>query len=238
CFFFKNLSDLFIGADRNGRLHHDYFVAIHCTSNRGGNVEDGAQIRGAIRQRRSADSDENHERFLYCALEVRRECEAFFSYVSFDDFREARLIDGNHAPIEAFDFCCVVIDTRNIISAFREATAGDESNITCTDNCNIHYCSRCSSTDEPTFVRNVSEKEGRAPIPSSKMIFSIRWNGKKTVVGCTPLSSRCVMWSIQSSNAFKSMPRTVAPYVAMSSNWPKNRSRGPCRLMMTIELSF
>src|SRR5262245_37050569 len=34
------------------------------------------------------------------------------------------------------------------------------------------------------------------------------------------------------------MPRTVAPYVAISSNRPKNRSRGPCRLTITIELSF
>src|SRR5262245_20194410 len=102
-------------------------------------------------------------------------------------------IYGDDTFFEFFDFCGIVVDAPDVISAFREATAGDKSNITSSDYCNVHYCSRWSSTAEPTFVRNVSENDGRAPMPSSKMIFSIRCIGKKTVVGCRPVSSRCVM---------------------------------------------
>src|SRR4029453_9116183 len=168
---FQDLSNLFIGADRNCRLDDDHLIPIHCTPDRRSDIQNGTQIRSAVWKRRGADGYKDNERSFYSRLKIRRESQPFLPYVPFDDFRKPRLIDRYDTFLKILDFCHIVIDAPDIIATLREATAGDKSNITSSDHCNVHYYSRWSSRAEPTFVRNVSENEGRAPMPSSKMIF-------------------------------------------------------------------
>src|SRR5262245_55279518 len=98
--------------------------------------------------------------------------------------------------------------------------------------------SRYSSTGRPTLVRKTFEREGIAPLFSSRIIFSTRYSGKNVVAGLTPLSSCVATWFFQSSNASKSMPRTVMPEGLRSINFPKNLCWGDTRFMTTIDPIF
>src|SRR5262249_32621030 len=97
-----------------------------------------------------------------------------FFQIPLNNLRQSGLINGDDSVLERFDFRRIVIDAPDIIAALCKTATGDESYISCSDDRNVHYCSRYSSTAAPTFVRNVSENEGSAPMPSSKMTFSMR----------------------------------------------------------------
>ena len=78
---------------------------------------------------RRGHGDEDDLRVIDAVLDAAGEAQALRGDVAIDDFLEARLVDRDLAGLERLDFARVVIDADDVVADFREARAGDETDI-------------------------------------------------------------------------------------------------------------
>ena len=66
------------------------------------------------------------------------EAEALRRHVAVDQVLEARLVNRDFTALEHVDFALVVIDANDVVANFREASARDETDISGTNDAEIH----------------------------------------------------------------------------------------------------
>jgi hypothetical protein len=71
-------------------------------------------------------------------LDVRRELEPARLLVAGDEVVEARLVDGDLAPVEPLDLARVDVSAHHVVAEIREARAGDEADIPSPDDPEVH----------------------------------------------------------------------------------------------------
>ncbi len=117
------------GLRRNGALLDHQFFRARFGAHQPRHMVDGAQVRGAGRQRRRPHADENcvaggHSIHRICA----KAKQAFPARVA-DDGVEARLENRQAAGFQRFYFCRVAIRAHHFMADARQASAGHQSHI-------------------------------------------------------------------------------------------------------------
>ncbi len=125
-----DLRDLAAGADRHGRFGDDDGIAVERTCDLLGRAKDIREIGMAVAAARGrADGDEHRVGGFDGAGKIGGEGEALGGNVAGDELVEAGLIDRHFALFQAGDLTLVQIDADHFDAEFREAGAGDKSDI-------------------------------------------------------------------------------------------------------------
>ena len=137
-FFLDGGLDLLGGADRDCRLGHENGVLLDVLSERAGHSEHILQVGGTVFIRRRTHGAEYHFDIVENASEVGREVETAFALVPEHHFVETRFVYRNFTFLERFDLGLVHIDASHVDAHFGKARAANKTNVTGTDNSNIH----------------------------------------------------------------------------------------------------
>ena len=97
-----------------------------------------AHVGRAVRLRRRADCQENDLSTLHRRLYFGREVKPAVFDVLLDDLIKSRFIDRDDAVVQLFDLCNVDINACDIDTEFCETRTGDQTNVTGTNDCNVH----------------------------------------------------------------------------------------------------
>ena len=136
--FIYDVCDKVGSADGHGRFVDKHFVIGHLLADHAGGRLDVACVARAVVPGWSGDGDEADGGGGDSFLVAGGEAEPFLVDVPFDDFFEARLVDRDDSFFEVFDFRLVDIEAYDLVSHFREAGAGDKSDVSCSYNQNLH----------------------------------------------------------------------------------------------------
>ena len=98
---------------------------------------DGAQVGLAALGLRSADGNENELGVLDAGGQVGAEAQTLLAGIAHDQFEQARLVDRYFSRFEGRDLAGVLIDADNFIAALRQASRGDEPDISSADDCDF-----------------------------------------------------------------------------------------------------
>ncbi len=136
--------DLVGGAHGHGALGDDDLEALEGLADRLGDLEHVGEIGRAVFGGRRPHGDEDHlgvaDRFDH----VGREAEATGLYVRGDQRVEARLVDGDFAPIQTGDLLGVDVRADHVVAEVRKPSTGHQADVTRTHHRKSH--GRDSST--------------------------------------------------------------------------------------------
>ena len=118
------------GSDRHGRLGDDHLVFGHVLADGPRDRQHIFQVGGAVFIGRCAHRDELQLAVRHAFGGRGRETQAFGLGIGLDQGIEARFMDGDFAPLEAFDLFGVYIDAKHVIAGIGKACAGDEADVT------------------------------------------------------------------------------------------------------------
>ena len=130
--------DLFAGLHRHRALVDDDAITGQNAGDLARDLFDEAEIDAAIRLLRSRHGDEDDLRVIDAILDAAGEAQPLRGDIAVNDFLEARLVDRHLAGLERFDFARIVIDADDVVADVGEASARDETDITGTDDGDIH----------------------------------------------------------------------------------------------------
>src|SRR5439155_24610072 len=82
--------------------------------------------------------DEDHLALADRLREIGREREPALGDVATDQLLESRLVDRHRALLERLDLRDDVVDADDVVTALREAGAGDESHVAGPDDAELH----------------------------------------------------------------------------------------------------
>ena len=91
-----------------------------------------------VRLLRSRHGDENDLRIIDAFLGAAGETQSLRGNIAVDDFLKARLVDRDFAGLQRFHFSRVVIDADDVMADVGETSAGHQTDVTGTDDGNIH----------------------------------------------------------------------------------------------------
>jgi hypothetical protein len=101
-----------------------------------------AEVRRTVFLWRGSDGEKDNERLFNSLTHVSCESEASGLGVFGDELFEPWLVDGHYASKESRDFVLVYVDAGNVNAELGKACSGHESDITRTDNGNVHLLIR------------------------------------------------------------------------------------------------
>ena len=107
-------------------------------ANGAGHAVDVLQVGGAIRQRRSADRDEDHIAGIDRRGAIGRELKTTGATIAEHHLLEARLEDRHDAVVEARDPLGVDVDAEDVVSDLREAGARNEADVSGSEDRDVH----------------------------------------------------------------------------------------------------
>ncbi len=126
--------DLLAGLHRHGALVDDDAIVRQHAGDLARDFLDETQIDAAIGVLRRGHGDENDLPVSDAFLDAVGEAEPLGGDVAMHDLFQAGLVDRHLAALERFDFARVVIDADDVVADFGETSAGDEADITGTNN--------------------------------------------------------------------------------------------------------
>ncbi len=129
------------GADRHRRLVDDHLVARHVAADVARRFEHVLQIGGAVLVGRRADRDELDLAVRDARFHIGGKRDAPGRAGARDDFLQARLVDRNPAVVQDLDLAGIDVEAKHVVPDFREARAGDETDVAGADDGDFHKCS-------------------------------------------------------------------------------------------------
>ena len=134
------VGDFLAGFHGHGALVDDHAVlaGLEDGGNLAGDLLNVGKIDAAIWLWRGGDGDENDIGAIHSFLGAGGEMKAPGSDIAVEKVLEAGFVNGNFSGTELFDFFSVVIDANHIVADFGEASAGDETNISGSNNAEFH----------------------------------------------------------------------------------------------------
>jgi hypothetical protein len=134
------VGDLFTGLDRDGRFIDDHAVLarLENAGDLAGDALDVGQVDRSVTLRGSRNGDKHNLAVIDAVFDQVREAKALCRDISVHQFFEPRLVNGDLTALEHVHFALVVVDADDVVADFGEAGAGDESDVSRTDNAEIH----------------------------------------------------------------------------------------------------
>src|SRR6185312_2551063 len=126
------------GTDRNRRLVDHDFVVAHVPAYAARRSHDMTQVGRAVLVRGCAYGDELHGAMVHALLDLGREAQPPRLRIAFDQRFEPRFVDRDTTRFKERDLVFVYIETYDVIADIRKAGAGDEADITSSDNGDLH----------------------------------------------------------------------------------------------------
>ena len=99
------------------------------------------EVRRAVVRRRGAHGDEQQPGIIRRRRQIDREPQPSAVHVASDQFGQTRLVDRDMAAVEDVDFLPVTIDTGHIVAGLGQASAGDQSHVSGSDDGDFHNLS-------------------------------------------------------------------------------------------------
>ena len=118
------------GADRHRGLGDDHLVFGHVLADGPRHRQHVLEIRRAVFVGRRAHRDELQLAMRHALGRRGGEPQAFGIGIGLDERIETGLMDGNFAPLEAFDLLGVDVDAQHVIAGIGKAGAGDQTDVT------------------------------------------------------------------------------------------------------------
>src|SRR5437868_11638091 len=96
------------------------------------------EIDAAVVLGRGRNGDEDNLRILHSFLNATGEVQSLRRNITMDEFFQSRLVNWNFARAQSFDFSDVIIDASDVVAHLGKTGAGDEADVSRTDDRNIH----------------------------------------------------------------------------------------------------
>ena len=125
---------------RHGTLRYDNHVFIKVLANRLGHLQHIFQIGGTVFVGRCANGRKHDFLVVENIGQRGREFQSAGIDIFQDKFVESRLVNGNFALFQPFDFSCIHIDAGHVSTRISKTRARHQSDIARSNNCNIHNC--------------------------------------------------------------------------------------------------
>ena len=135
------LRHIVAGLDRHGALINHYFIAGHGAGNLARDLFDEAQIHRPVRQGRRWHGDEDHIRPLHALRRARGETQPARGGVLFYQLLQTWFVNGDAALLQDLHLGGIVIHADHPVAHLGKASTGDEANVACPDNRQLHFVS-------------------------------------------------------------------------------------------------
>ena len=132
------VGDLFAGLDRYGAFVDDDPIFLEHLGDLASNFLDEGEIHAAVGLGWRRHRNENNLRMIDAVFDAVRKAQSAGGNIAMNDFFQAGFVNRDLPALQAIDLSLVVVDADDIVADIGEASTSHETDISRTNNRNIH----------------------------------------------------------------------------------------------------